>query len=60
MRRRLTWLALAALPLCVACGAEGQGDEFRVAFLTAGSIADGGWNAGASVSSKLAVAAGAI
>jgi basic membrane lipoprotein Med (substrate-binding protein (PBP1-ABC) superfamily) len=39
------------VPVCVlaalACGGGGDGDAFRVALLTPGSIADGGWNAGA-------------
>jgi basic membrane lipoprotein Med (substrate-binding protein (PBP1-ABC) superfamily) len=36
-------LAFAA----VACSVDDAGDRFRVALLTPGSIADGGWNAGA-------------
>jgi basic membrane protein A len=40
-----------AAPICallaLACGDEGDAGAFRVALLTPGSIADGGWNAGA-------------
>lgn len=45
---RLVWpLAVAALSACGG-GGDGAGPEaFRVALLTPGSIADGGWNAGA-------------
>lgn len=40
----------ALLLACAGCGGEdagGGGEAFRVALLTPGSIADGGWNAGA-------------
>jgi basic membrane lipoprotein Med (substrate-binding protein (PBP1-ABC) superfamily) len=48
MRSRLAPLAPALLLLSLACGREGgQEPGFRVALLTPGSIADGGWNAGA-------------
>ncbi len=46
---RLACAALAAIALC-GCGSDdapGASDTFRVALLTPGSIADGGWNAGA-------------
>jgi basic membrane protein A len=48
MRIRLRWIV--PLLFALACGGETEvqpGDAFRVALLTPGSIADGGWNAGA-------------
>jgi len=47
MKNRFAWLAgLIVLFLCVACGrSEPKGPPpFRVALLTPGSVADGGWN----------------
>jgi basic membrane lipoprotein Med (substrate-binding protein (PBP1-ABC) superfamily) len=46
--RRLRLFGLAACLAGLACGGpSGEPDAFRVALLTPGSIADGGWNAGA-------------
>jgi len=47
---RIAALVPCALFLAAACGpapTTGEDDAFRVALLTPGSIADGGWNAGA-------------
>jgi len=46
----MRWMWTAPLLLALACGGghdEPAADVFRVALLTPGSIADGGWNAGA-------------
>jgi len=48
MRPWLAPLAFAVLLLSLACGGDAEREPgFRVALLTPGSIADGGWNAGA-------------
>src|SRR5262249_25738519 len=48
MRPRLRFAALCALFAALsACGRDPGAGVFRVALLTPGSIADGGWNAGA-------------
>jgi len=45
------WIALVAAVVALGCGGGEEGEpaaeRFRVALLTPGSIADGGWNAGA-------------
>ncbi len=40
-------LALLSVLSCLGCGAGSDADRFQVALLTPGSVADGGWNAGA-------------
>jgi basic membrane lipoprotein Med (substrate-binding protein (PBP1-ABC) superfamily) len=48
MRPSALPIGLALLALLLACGGESRQEaSFRVALLTPGSIADGGWNAGA-------------
>jgi basic membrane lipoprotein Med (substrate-binding protein (PBP1-ABC) superfamily) len=47
---RIRWIPILPLWLALACGGEASTQPdgaFRVALLTPGSIADGGWNAGA-------------